>query len=362
MILGASSLALGAQASRRLVVETRTDLDEGPREPIGDLRDFAVGTDGRVYVLDGRLQLIHLFRPDGTFERTISREGSGPGELRRANGLLIAPDSTLWAHDHGNNRISVFAPDGSFLRQHRQEARSYGYRWDGVFDNERRLVTRVFSGMGPTGSYALQRTALDGRVLDTLSIPGEPVQPSGPAPFYQAEFPNKSRRVSSYPFREPVAPAFDARGFWWQSSDPNTFRLTKTSLTGVTVATATRNVPAERIPSALRDSAIKRIEASIKGATRHDVDFARVPTTFSHVRQLVVDDGGWVWARRGSADSVHTTFDVFEGRGQFTFSVLVAERLSSYGRLIVRGDVLYAVALDQDDLPTIVKARLIPGR
>jgi hypothetical protein len=350
----------GAQGvvARSMTVETRVLIDEGPAEPVADLRDFAVGGDGRIYVLDGRLQVVHLYRANGAFEKTISRVGSGPGELRRANGLLVAPDQTLWVHDHGNNRISVFAADGTWLRQHRHDARSFGYRWDGEFDIQRRLITRVFSGMGDGGTYAWQRSTLDGRVLDTIPIP-KPRSASAPA-FYRVEFENRAT-VAAYPFREPVTEAFDPRGYWWSAAQDE-YRLTRADLGGNLVATAARRVEPEPIPKALRDSAIRRIEASIKGARAHNVDFSRIPTTFAFVRQLVVDDQGRLWARRVSADSLSTTFDVFTSNGQFAFSAVVPERLSPFGRLVVSGDLLYAVALDEDDIPSIVKARLTSAR
>lgn len=42
--------------------------------------------------------------------------GGGPGQLNAPKQMAVAPDGDLYVADSGNNRISVFAGDGSFLR------------------------------------------------------------------------------------------------------------------------------------------------------------------------------------------------------------------------------------------------------
>ena len=356
-----ASAAAQGSSPRRLEIELRVRVDEGPREPIADLRDLAVGADGRVYVLDGRLQVVHIYRTNGTFEKSVSRVGSGPGELRRANGLVVAPDQTVWVNDPGNNRITVFAPDGTYLRQFHHDPRGFGYVWDGAFDRERRLITSVHVASGDRGSRAWQRMGLDGRILDTVPAPESPTAPNRSAAYYQVQFENR-RMMAAYPFREPVTPAFDPRGFWWSVS-PGEYRIRRIGLDGAEVVTAGRTgLAPEPIPKEVRDDAIRRIQQSLTGAKSHDVDFSLVPATYAFVRQLAVDDRLRLWARRASADSLNTTFDVFTGDGGFLFSTTLAARLSPYSRILIASDRLYAVALDDDDLPTIVRARLLPAR
>lgn len=348
-----------AEAQRVLGTDLEVMVDDGPAEPIGQLRDFAVGRDGRIYVLDAKAQQIHLFKANGAFEKTFSRVGSGPGELREANGILVAPDGTIWVHDHGNLRVTVFTAEGAYQRQIPADARFYGWRWDGAFDAGKRLVHRVLIIEGATSRrYAWQGRDLKGSRADTIPIAGAGLEaPPKPGSVWQAEFPNGRRRMGAYPFREPVTEAFDPAGAVW-TSVPGEYRLVKVTLRGDTVAQATRNIRPYPIPEPVRDAAIQRIRDMIKSALKHDVDFANVPRTYAFVGQLAVDERGRVWARRDQADSTITEFDVFSPAGVYQFTAVLKKRIDRYGRLLFARNALYAVALDDDDLPAIVRAPL----
>ncbi len=62
--------ATEAQPRWTLAVEQRFVVDEGPTDPIKDLRDFAVGVDGRVYVLENTVKQVH-----GRFRATATLAG-----------------------------------------------------------------------------------------------------------------------------------------------------------------------------------------------------------------------------------------------------------------------------------------------
>lgn len=50
---------------------------------------------GDVYVLDQQLSQVAVFSPDGERKATLSREGTGPGEIQRPNGMFFLPDGKL---------------------------------------------------------------------------------------------------------------------------------------------------------------------------------------------------------------------------------------------------------------------------
>ncbi len=57
-----------------------------------------------------------LWTPAGVFDRMLARPGRGPGELVGYVNVFVAAGDTIYARDN-TARISVFAPDGSFVRR-----------------------------------------------------------------------------------------------------------------------------------------------------------------------------------------------------------------------------------------------------
>jgi hypothetical protein len=53
------------------------------------------GGDGNIYLLDTQLSEVRVFSSDGEALKTLSREGEGPGEVRRPLDLLFMPDGSL---------------------------------------------------------------------------------------------------------------------------------------------------------------------------------------------------------------------------------------------------------------------------
>lgn len=346
-------LALAGQGVRDLSIDLRVDVEDGPTQPIGELRDFTVLA-GRTFVLDFKEQVVHVFGPSGTFERTTGRKGSGPGEFRNANGLLAAPDGTVWVNDPGNARLTVLNGDGTFQRHYTFTANMYGFRWEGEFDSGRLLRVGVFAIKGESGERRVIRIGLDGRTRDTIPTAAE-VPSAARSNTITAKRPGRTSYMS-YPFSMLAFPAFDPRGFTWELVAPAAYEVRKTRDDRGVAATAKRSVPAVPIPAAVREAEVRKLQETLSGA-EHDADFSRIPRHFPFVSQLVVDDQSRLWARRVLADSTRSEFDVFTPDGTFLWTARVAARLAPFGRLIVRDGALHAVALDDDDLPTIIRAR-----
>jgi len=79
-------------------------------------RSVAVA-DGEIYVTDTGNERVQVFASDGTFLRAFGGYGSEPGRLLEPVGIAIGPDGNVWVADSGNNRISVFTPEGEAVRQ-----------------------------------------------------------------------------------------------------------------------------------------------------------------------------------------------------------------------------------------------------
>lgn len=61
----------------------------------GAVAETATDDAGNVYLLDSQLCRVVVIAPDGTHLRTLSREGDGPGEVRRPRDLVLLPDDSI---------------------------------------------------------------------------------------------------------------------------------------------------------------------------------------------------------------------------------------------------------------------------
>ena len=90
-------------------------IDGPPEYLLGTAPMFTVGSDGSLFVAD-RGTLRH-YDADGTYVRTIARQGRGPGEMRSVVGMDLSDDGlvaagaarTRWARNR--DRCSAVWPD-----------------------------------------------------------------------------------------------------------------------------------------------------------------------------------------------------------------------------------------------------------
>lgn len=82
------------------------------------LQPLALAADDRhVYVLDrGGSRVVALHAADGSLAWMAGREGSGPGELKRPQGITVSPAGEVLVSDAGNGRLMVFGTDGGYRR------------------------------------------------------------------------------------------------------------------------------------------------------------------------------------------------------------------------------------------------------
>jgi hypothetical protein len=67
-----------------------------------------------IAVVDAGAQYIRIFGDDGTYRRTIGREGAGPGEFTAISWIQLATD-TLVVYDGGQRRLTLLGVDGTVL-------------------------------------------------------------------------------------------------------------------------------------------------------------------------------------------------------------------------------------------------------
>jgi hypothetical protein len=161
-----------------------------PEYQFGSLAGLSVASDGRIVVFDAQGRHLKVFGVDGKYERTIGGPGGGPGEIGPQGAqLVIAPGDTLVLSDVGNQRVSLYLIDGTFVRSFGQSfADGFAFRWETTDDG--RIVTQLRRVAIPgttTTSDSMDVIVvrhLDGTMGDTLlSVPsGKSFSFSGGAP------------------------------------------------------------------------------------------------------------------------------------------------------------------------------------
>ncbi|MCY4398057.1 MAG: hypothetical protein OXE96_01755 [Gemmatimonadetes bacterium] len=72
--------------------------------------DAVADSEGRVYVLDFQEAGVIALNADLIHDRTIGREGEGPGEFTRPGSMQVLPGDSLLVWDYQPQRITVFPP------------------------------------------------------------------------------------------------------------------------------------------------------------------------------------------------------------------------------------------------------------
>ncbi len=92
------------------------DGSEGGGQPLHAVGALAFGPGGAIAIAERGEMGVRIHAADGRRLRVIGRDGQGPGEFGALNGLGFRADS-MFVFDSRWFRISVFDPDGEYVRQ-----------------------------------------------------------------------------------------------------------------------------------------------------------------------------------------------------------------------------------------------------
>ena len=138
--------------------------------------DVTVAQNGDIFVVQGHTPgpggdaRVLRFDRDGNFVTAWGGKGTAPGQFQVAHGIDIDAEGQLWVSDRENQRVQVFRPDGSFVR----EIRYRGLPCDVVIGREYVYMVNGFAGQ-------VLRLDLNGNVLAVMGKPGD-----GPGEFGEA--------------------------------------------------------------------------------------------------------------------------------------------------------------------------------
>ena len=82
---------------------------------LSDPKNVAVGSDGRLYVVEGKAARVTVFNPDGSIAATWGSPGNADGQFQEPWGVAVAPNGNVYVADTWNHRIQYFDPSGKFL-------------------------------------------------------------------------------------------------------------------------------------------------------------------------------------------------------------------------------------------------------
>lgn len=381
---------------------------------VGDVEDPDLGfsrvtgldvdRDGNVYVMEGLVPEIRVYAPGGTLLRRIGRRGGGPGEFESVPRFGVVGD-TIWAVDGANERITLFDREGEVLSTGRYASlavplpSSHGYlvpwamRPDGQFTGHFGRI--AFSrndpptGVRDTDSipWPVVLFHASGAVTDTIGWVGRPPPRMWRPP---------SEEVERYEFRQvgdqrQMVPNPPTTLPHWlplpdgyllvetplaDNPEEGVFTVTRVGLAGDTVFRRAVHYRPERYDEAELDSIAARTARGEAGGMVLPGGAARpVPAEWEslarslraamefpayhlpiQVAWLAQDES--IWLRRqesGSPTSRWVHLDP-EGhpRGQL--------ELAASTRIVwSHGDVLWAVELDEFDVPWVVRYRIREG-
>lgn len=80
-------------------------------------RNVAIGSD-RIYVTDTGNERVQVFAMDGTFLLAFGGYGEDDGQFIEPTGIAIDGGGRIWVADSGNARLQVFDADGKWLESH----------------------------------------------------------------------------------------------------------------------------------------------------------------------------------------------------------------------------------------------------
>lgn len=360
LLLGAAEL--GAQASWTLEETLRIGGTESGPASFVSVRSIDADAKGRILVLERQTQDIRMFGPDGKFIRTIGRVGSGPGEMRNAEGIVVDRRGRIWVRDAANARFTIFDSEGEFEKNWTMKFCWSQGAWHPHVDREGRVVDYdcvVPAGGGRSVGYAVVAYRGDQSGVDTLSTRPE----CGSRELSEAgTWITRSEKATMYrsiPFAPFPLTTLGPAGESWcapNSSRYEVMRLIAGAKDTLRISRALAPVAVTRVE---RDSIIASMEE--KGPT--GLDFSRIPRTKPAIERITVDDQGRPWIRRSNAKG-EVSFDIYSASGQLIATAeLGKHRSPAFLPFVIRGDNVYTVVFDEDDVQHVVRFTIErPGR
>ncbi len=294
----------------RLVETSRITGGDSAAGDLANPSGAVIDPAGRLYVADQSPTVIKVFDRGGRLIRTIGRDGDGPGEFRSP--ILGIHGTSLVVFDPRLARLSVFDTAGTFLRSWPSICCHYSAI---SIDSAGRVAVRTTQQDAAGFTSAFIRYTMDGKVVDTIPVPVD----GQPRLIELSRGGNRMRM--GIPFSPGAAEALAPDGTLihaWTGE----FRLIVSRTGRDTVQVFGRRWAPVAISEARRQASFEPLAKDLarqwgEEAVARAFSLADIPKTAPAMQTFFVDPTGTRWISVSSADTLHSTFDVFDTAGVY---------------------------------------------
>ncbi|MFY0683521.1 MAG: 6-bladed beta-propeller [Balneola sp.] len=338
-----------------VVEEFRIDNPEDIEEfYFASVSHLAIGKNGNIFVGDDQMPTVSMFNNQGSFIKTIGKEGRGPGEYLGFGGLEVLQDGRLAIWAQRNSRVNYYSANGDFLSSEIVPAGLFTKKvFEKGFNDNIYLKRNVFDSENRNTRHEIWvEYSETGESLDTLFIPRE----RSADKLYYVLWTNSG---DAYPFIETNITAMHPSGFLitGNNSEYSIKRLYSDS----SEIRYQRNIPKAKLNEE-ESSQWKKFNSGY--GVQNDI-----PDSKPYFKDIQIDSDGrvWVWRyveamqrsdvypRLENSWWEQPTFDVFLESGEFYGTVKLpfnAEFMEA------KGENVWAIHTDENGEETVVQYKL----
>lgn len=126
-----------------LIIDREVVFSDTDDVLIGGIPRVLADRNGRVFILDGDQEKIHVFEADGAYLASIGGEGEGPGEFRMISRESQIDSNELYIYDIDLLRISLFSSETLTLERIIEMSQD---RWNGIEEITDSYMDHYFVG------------------------------------------------------------------------------------------------------------------------------------------------------------------------------------------------------------------------
>lgn len=309
--------------------------------------EIEINSHAFVYVADPVAMAISVFSPDGRLLRSIGRKGAGPGEFRGIGSIQIGAGDTLFVFDNILRRLTAFRPEDDsvvYSRRIAEQARSTPQRAYRARSGPQLVATFMPPFRAEGGDGQVLRRELVVRVLGPEgSIERDSLLVGvGTSNLFTSK--GSSIWVGTNAFgRQPIVRFSVSDQVFYARSDSAV--VTVVGLDG----RAVRRCALTAAPVMVTRADLARQKTRMSRQLRPVLEDS-MPAFWPVLGDFVVDDRDGVWFGLTGAEGRMNRWvlcdrdGVFRGSVSLPLDVILAA---------VRDSILYGIARDEDQVPTI---------